>query len=68
MKERFQEDAMFIPGTPIQMTKGYKGVSGVIAAETDSPFELYLLKLENGIRLVAGPSAFEVELRLPLSP
>jgi hypothetical protein len=68
MKERYQEDAVFRPGTPIQMTKGYRGVSGVIAAETESPFELYLLKLENGIRLVAGPSAFEVKLRLPPSP
>jgi hypothetical protein len=40
------------------MTKGYRGIKGVIAEKTDSPFELYVLKLDNGIHLAAGPSAF----------
>jgi hypothetical protein len=50
--------AMLKPGTSIEMTKGYKGVRGVIVERTDSPFEFYVLRLENGIQLVAGPTAF----------
>ena len=46
------------PGMPIKMTKGYKGVTGVILKRTRSEFELYVLKLDNGIHLIAGPSAF----------
>jgi hypothetical protein len=49
---------MLKPGLPIQMTKGYKGVKGVILKRTRSEFELYVLKLHNGIHLIAGPSAF----------
>ncbi len=49
---------MLKPGTPIEMTKGYKGVKGVILKGTRSEFELYVLKLQNGIHLIAGPSAF----------
>lgn len=48
------------PGTKIQMTKGYKGVNGKVLEKTESQFEFYVLKLENGIHLVAGPSAFVV--------
>lgn len=44
--------------TNIEMTKGYKGVKGVIIEGTDSPFEFYVISLENGINIVAGPSAF----------
>ena len=42
------------------MTKGYKGIKGVVVARTESSFELYILKLDNGLNLVAGPSAFAV--------
>ncbi len=49
---------MLTPGTRIEMTKGYKGVKGTITERTGSTFELYVVKLENGIHLVAGPSAF----------
>ena len=51
---------MIEPGTTIEMTKGYKGVKGVVVARTESSFELYILKLDNGLNLVAGPSAFVV--------
>jgi len=49
---------MLQPGTPIEMTKGYKGVRGTVIERTKSEFELYVLKLENGVHLVAGPTAF----------
>jgi hypothetical protein len=47
-------------GARIEMTKGYRGVKGVIQEETESDFPLYVLKLDNGIHMVAGPTAFEV--------
>lgn len=46
-------------GTEIVMTKGYRGLKGKIELKTDSRFELYVIALENGIRLAAGPSSFE---------
>ena len=49
---------MLKPGTQIEMTKGYKGVRGVIVERTQSQFEFYVLKLDNGIHLIAGPTAF----------
>lgn len=49
---------MLPPGTPIEMTKGYKGVKGLVLERTGSRFELYVLRLENGLHLVAGPTAF----------
>jgi len=49
---------MLEPGTNVEMTKGYKGVRGEVLEKTGSPYELYVLKLENGIHLVAGPGAF----------
>ena len=52
---------MFKPGTKIVMTKGYKGVKGVIAERTDSRFEFYIIKLDNGINIVVGPSTFMKE-------
>ncbi len=52
---------MLEPGTKIVMTKGYKGVKGVIAERTDSLFEFYIVKLDNGIHIVVGPSAFVIE-------
>jgi len=48
-------------GEKIRMTKGYKGVQGVIQENTDSPFEIYIISLDNGIRVAAGPSAFTRE-------
>ena len=47
-------------GTRIEMTKGYKGVKGIVQETTDSAFSLYVVKLDNGIHMVAGPAAFEV--------
>ena len=49
---------MLKPGTPIEMTKGYKGVKGEIVERTESRFQFYVVKLENGLHLVAGPTAF----------
>ena len=49
---------MLEPGTRIEMTKGYKGVRGVIVERTDSLFEFYVIGLDNGINIIAGPSAF----------
>jgi len=54
---------MFKPGERIQMTKGYKGIRGVIDEKTDSPFEMYIITLEAGIKIVAGPSSFVAEER-----
>lgn len=51
---------MLKPGTPVEMTKGYKGTRGTISEATDSPYEFYVVKLENGINMVAGPTAFKV--------
>ena len=53
-----EKKTMLEAGTPVEMTKGYKGVQGVIMERTDSEFEFYVIKLENGIQLVAGPTAF----------
>ena len=49
---------MLTPGTLVKMTKGYRGVKGVVTDKTKSRFELYILKLDNGLNLVAGPSSF----------
>ncbi len=49
------------PETRIEMTKGYRGVRGTILARTDSKYEFFIIKLDNGIHLVAGPSAFLVD-------
>lgn len=49
---------MFEPGTQVEMTKGYRGVRGTILERTDSDYEIYVLKLDNGIHLAAGPQAF----------
>lgn len=49
---------MLREGTRVKMTKGYRGVQGTIALKTDSKLELYVIALENGLRIVAGPSAF----------
>jgi hypothetical protein len=49
---------MFEPGAIIEMTKGYSGVRGKVVERTESPYEFYVIKLDNGISLVAGTSAF----------
>ena len=49
---------MYKAGTSIEMTKCYKGTKGIIIDKTQSRFELYTLKLNNGLNLIAGPSAF----------
>ncbi len=51
---------MYETGSSVVMTKGYRGVRGVITDKPESSFEFYLIRLENGIHIVAGPSAFEV--------
>ena len=54
-------EIMFDTGTKIEMTKGYKGVKGVITERTDSPYEFYVVRLDNGINIVVGPYAFTKE-------
>ena len=49
---------MLKTGTQIEMTKAYRGIKGVIVERTESRFELYILKLDNGLSLIAGLSAF----------
>ena len=51
---------MLQPGTRVKLTKGYKDVQGVISQKTDSPYEIYVVDLDNGISIVVGPSAFIV--------
>ena len=51
---------MLKKGTLIRMTKGYRGVEGTIASKTDSKLELYVIALDSGLRVVAGPTAFDV--------
>ncbi|MBN1847037.1 MAG: hypothetical protein JW932_00475 [Deltaproteobacteria bacterium] len=51
---------MLKPGTRVELTKGYKGVKGVIAEKTDSRYEFYVVVLDNDIHIVVGPSAFIV--------
>ena len=50
---------MILPdGTRVRMSKGYRGAEGTIAFKTDSKLELYVICLDNGLRIVAGPSAY----------
>jgi hypothetical protein len=49
---------MLKPGTYVKMTKGYKEAEGVVTQRTGSPFEFYILKLNTGLNVIAGPSAF----------
>lgn len=52
---------MLEPGTTVEMTKGYTGLRGEVLEKTGSSYNLYVVKLKNGIHLVAGPSAFVPE-------
>lgn len=47
--------------TPIVMTKGYPGERGKVMGFTESPYGLYVLALEKGLKIVAGLSAFSTE-------
>jgi hypothetical protein len=47
--------------TKVTMTKGYRGAKGVVAYPTESKFELYVITLNSGMKIVAGPSAFAAE-------
>lgn len=51
---------MLESGTPIVMTKGYSGAKGEILEPVKSPLEFYVVRLENGMHPVVGPSAFRV--------
>ncbi|MFO7461975.1 MAG: hypothetical protein R6X07_15265 [Desulfatiglandales bacterium] len=48
-------------GSKVTMTKGYRGAKGLVAYPTDSRFDLYVISLDTGMKIVAGPSAFVVE-------
>jgi hypothetical protein len=52
---------MYEEGTKVRMTKGYRGARGVVIDRSVSPLGFYVVELENGIRIVVGSSAFEVE-------
>lgn len=56
---------MLDPGTVVVMTKGYRGVRGVITEKAESSFEFYVIRLDNDIHIVAGPSAFEEATSVP---
>jgi len=49
---------MLKSGTLIKMIKGYNGTKGIIVDSTESSFELYIIRLDNGLKIIAGPSAF----------
>jgi len=51
---------MFREGTRVRMTKGYRGVEGTIVLKTDSKLELYVIALDSGLKIVAGPTAFDL--------
>ncbi len=51
---------MLEKGTSVSMTKGYNGVKGEIIDRVDSSLEFYVVRLENGMHPVVGPSAFTV--------
>lgn len=53
---------MLARGTKVRLTKGYKGAEGTILEKMGSPFDFYVVRLENGIHIVVGPSAFTVEV------
>ena len=57
---------MLESGTPIVMTKGYNGVKGEILEPVNSSLEFYVVRLENGMHPVVGPSAFRVADNHPL--
>jgi hypothetical protein len=62
------ESTMLKLGTRVELTKGYKGVKGVITETADSQYEFYVVALDNGINIVVGPSAFIVKQDLKSEP
>jgi len=59
---------MIAPYTNVIMTKGYKDAKGVVSYRTDSKFDIYLITLDTGMKVVAGPSAFTEEKTCEPSP
>ena len=51
---------MLKTGTRVKLTKGYKDVEGVITQKTDSPYDIYIVDLDNGISIAVGPASFVV--------
>jgi len=49
---------MLEPDTRVQLTKGYRGEKGTVVEKIDSPFEFYVVRLDNDMNIVVGPSAF----------
>jgi hypothetical protein len=47
--------------TEVTMTKGYQEIKGVISYPTDSRFHFYVITLITGMKIVAGPSAFDLK-------
>lgn len=56
---------MIQKGSRVRLTKGYRGVTGTICGIVESRFEFYVVELDNGIRIVVGPSGFEPEAKTP---
>ena len=52
---------MLETGTRVQLTKGYRGEKGTVTEIIDSQFEFYVIRLDNEINVIVGPSAFSVE-------
>ncbi len=52
---------MYKEGTKVRMTKGYRGARGVIIGKSASLYGFYVVELENGLRIVVGSSAFDIE-------
>ena len=52
---------MLKTGSEIALIKGYRGEKGVITGKTRSRFEFYIVKLDNGINIIVGPSAFTAD-------
>jgi hypothetical protein len=52
---------MLKPGTRIVVIKGYNGAKGTILERTLSSLEFYIVELDDGLKIVVGPSAFVVK-------
>jgi len=52
-------------GTRVRLTKGYRGEKGTVIEKIDSLFEFYVIKLDQEINIVVGPSAFVTDEDLP---
>lgn len=52
---------MLKSGAKVKMTKGYKDILGTIVESLESQYEFYIIQLDTGIHIIAGPSAFIIE-------